>query len=146
MCKFCVSVCVIGAGFFVSPAAALADTQYYCEVYGQDFASQKTSDVDQWQLTYRNAVKDCLAQYAVDATAAAAPAPAAAKKKIAVKTKRRILIEPVRYLSTKRRTPILQQGSTAWNNYCASKYASFNPATGTYRSYSGKQKPCLVPG
>ena len=143
MRKFCVAVCVIGTGFFASPV--LADTKSYCEVYGQDFASQKTSDVDQWQLTYRNAVKDCLAQYAVD-VAAATSVPAPVKRKVAVTTKRRIQIEPVRYLSSKRRTPILEQGSAAWNKYCASKYASFNPATGTYRSYGGKQKPCLVPG
>ena len=148
MRMFCVSVCVIGVGFFAAPAAALADTKSYSEVYGQDFASQNTSDVDQWQTAFRNAVKDCLAQYAVDDVAAAVPSAAPAKKKVAVavKAKRRILIEPVRYLSTKRRTPILEQGSTAWNTYCASKYASFNPATGTYRSYGGKQKPCLVPG
>ncbi len=30
----------------------------------------------------------------------------------------------------------------AWYNYCASKYRSFNPETGRYRTYSGKYRLC----
>lgn len=38
----------------------------------------------------------------------------------------------------------LVPGSEAWNDYCAAKYASFNRETGTYTSFSGKERPCLV--
>lgn len=30
----------------------------------------------------------------------------------------------------------------AWLDYCRSKYRSFNPATGMYRTYSGEYRPC----
>ncbi len=30
----------------------------------------------------------------------------------------------------------------AWYDYCASKYRSFNPETGRYRTYSGKYRLC----
>ena len=33
----------------VYATSALADAKSYCEVFGQDFASAKTSDVDEWQ-------------------------------------------------------------------------------------------------
>ena len=32
-------------------APAFADAKSYCEIFGQDFASAKTSNVDEWQLT-----------------------------------------------------------------------------------------------
>jgi hypothetical protein len=35
------------------------------------------------------------------------------------------------------------KGSAAWNAACAAKYKSFDPATGNYRSYNGKSRPCL---
>jgi len=38
----------------------------------------------------------------------------------------------------------LVPGSEAWNDYCSAKYASFKRETGTYTSYSGKERPCLV--
>jgi uncharacterized protein YcfJ len=34
------------------------------------------------------------------------------------------------------------QGSDEWYDYCASKYPSFNPNTGMYRSASGKWRRC----
>jgi hypothetical protein len=33
-------------------------------------------------------------------------------------------------------------GTRAWYDYCAAKYRSFNPQTGTYTAYSGKSYPC----
>ena len=36
------------------------------------------------------------------------------------------------------------RGDADWNARCAAKYTSFDPATGTYRSYSGKTKPCRL--
>ena len=35
------------------------------------------------------------------------------------------------------------KGSEEWNAYCAGKYKSFDPATGNYRSFSGKIRPCV---
>ncbi|HUR43568.1 MAG TPA: BA14K family protein [Aestuariivirga sp.] len=46
--------------------------------------------------------------------------------------------------STSETTTSLVPGSQAWKDYCANKYASFNPETNTYKSYGGKQKPCKV--
>ena len=35
-----------------------------------------------------------------------------------------------------------EQGTAEWASYCAAKYNIFDPATGTYTSYSGKTRPC----
>jgi hypothetical protein len=37
-----------------------------------------------------------------------------------------------------------QPGTPAWNEACAAKYNSFDPATGNYQSYSGQTKPCRI--
>ena len=124
-------------GFFSTQA--LADTQSYCEVFGQDFANGKTSDVDTWEVNFRNAFGDCMAQYAGDAKVEALPL------KVAKKETKKVVIVPAKDFSRKKRRPILAPGSIAWNNYCAAKYSSFNPATGNYRSHAGKEKPCLTP-
>jgi hypothetical protein len=124
-------------GFFSTQA--LADTQSYCEVFGQDFANGKTSDVDTWEVNFRNAFGDCMAQYAADAKVEALP------RKVAKKETKKVVIVPAKDFSRKKRRPILAPGSIAWNNYCAAKYSSFNPATGNYRSHGGKEKPCLTP-
>jgi BA14K-like protein len=44
--------------------------------------------------------------------------------------------------SSARATPEAK-GTPEWNAACASKYKSFDPATGLYKSYSGQMKPCL---
>jgi BA14K-like protein len=129
--------CVLAAGIFSSPA--FADAQSYCEVFSQDFANTRTPDVDQWEINFRNAFSDCLTQYGVDATVAVS-----ANKTVAHAAEK-VVVRPARDVSRKKRIPILSQGTMAWNSYCASKYNSFNPATGTYRSHSGRQKPCLTP-
>jgi BA14K-like protein len=36
-----------------------------------------------------------------------------------------------------------EKGSAEWNAHCAAKYRSFDAATGMYKSYSGKIKPCV---
>ncbi len=35
-------------------------------------------------------------------------------------------------------------GTSAWLDYCDRKYASFNRETGTYKSYKGIERKCLV--
>jgi uncharacterized protein YcfJ len=42
---------------------------------------------------------------------------------------------PVRYRKPRR-------DSAEWDAYCADRYASYDPDTGMYRSYSGRWKPC----
>lgn len=125
---FYLFLCVFVSGFFSTQARA--DIQSYCEVFGQDFANDKTSDVDQWQINYRNAFSDCITQYTADAKVEVS-----AKKVVAV---------PAKDFSRKKRIPILEPGSIAWNKYCAAKYTSFNKVTGNYKSHAGKEKPCRV--
>ena len=134
---FCGLLYALVLGFFSTQA--LADTQSYCEIFGQDFANGKTSDVDIWEVNFRNAFGDCMAQYAGDAKIEALP------RKVTQKDVKKVVIVPAKDFSRKKRRTILQPGSIAWNNYCAAKYSSFNPATGTYRSHAGKGKPCLTP-
>ena len=116
-------------------AQALANPQTYCELFGKDYADSRTLDVDQWQAGFRNAFSSCMLQYA-------SGAPDISNQKSAEKAIKKVA---TRDTPRRKRTPLLAPGSVAWNEYCASKYASFNKETGTYKSYSGKAKPCLVP-
>jgi len=115
---------------------ALTNPQTYCELLGKDYADGRSLDVDNWQTDYRNAFGSCMTQYAFDA-------PAARKEKGVENARKKVAGTPAR--SRPQRTPLLAPGSVAWNEYCAAKYSSYNKATGTYKSYSGKAKPCLVP-
>jgi hypothetical protein len=126
---FClaISVCVLST----FSTNAFADPKSYCELFGKDYADSKTSNAEHWQISYRNAFDACMTQYmAVD------PAPKKERPEKAIK---------IADTPRQKRTPLLAHGSVAWNEYCASNYTSFNKATGRYKSYSGKAKPCLVP-
>lgn len=35
------------------------------------------------------------------------------------------------------------KGSAEWNAACAAKYKSFDAATGMYKSFAGKSRPCV---
>jgi hypothetical protein len=122
---------------------ALADVQSYCEVFSQDFANGKISDVDAWEVNFRNAFGDCMAQYTAGVGVEAQAENTI--KKVVRKAATKVVIVPTRDFSRKRRIPILEPGSIAWNKYCAAKYSSFNPVTGNYKSHAGKEKPCLTP-
>ncbi len=65
----------------VFAAPAFADAKSYCEVFSQDFASAKTSDVDEWQKSFRSALGDCMAQYAAEPKAAPPAKPTKALEK-----------------------------------------------------------------
>lgn len=127
---------LFAAGVFNTPA--FADTKSYCEVFGQDFASAKTSDVDEWQTSYRDAFSNCMAQYTTETKA---PPPA---KKAAQKVSKKVLVVPATSFSRKKRTRILEPGSIAWSAACSAKYASFNSATGNYKSKAGKERRCSI--
>ena len=119
-------------------AQAFTNPQTYCELFGKDYADSRTLDVDQWQAGFRNAFSSCMMQYT-------SAAPDISNQKSAEKPIKKVAATPTRDTSRRKRTPLLAPGSVAWNEYCAAKYASFNKETGTYKSYSGKAKPCLVP-
>jgi hypothetical protein len=126
---FCVAVSLgVLSGFSNN---ALADPKAYCDLLSKDYADGKTTEVDLWQISYRNAFTTCMTQY---------ESPDRALKKESVKKAIKIANIP-----RQKRKPLLAPGSIAWNEYCASKYTSYNKSTGTYKSYSGKAKPCLVP-
>ena len=107
---------------------AFTNPQTYCELFGRDYADGRTLDVDQWQTGYRDAFNSCMTQYT-------SGTPEISKRKSAEKAVKKVAKRP----------PLLAPGSVAWNEYCSAKYASFDKGSGTYKSYSGKAKPCLVP-
>ncbi len=125
---------------FAFAVQSSANSQAYCELFAKDFADGRTTDVDLWQISYRNAFNDCMNQYTAAAPAAApkkqlqkqASVPLAApetSEKAAAVVKPKLKLEP---------------GTEAWNEYCAAKYKSFSPDTGNYMSHTGKERRCLV--
>jgi hypothetical protein len=119
---------------------ASASSQNYCEMFAKDFADTRTTDVDLWQVSYRNAFNDCMNQYT-------AVAPAAAPKKKLQKQAAAPMNEQetsVEVAAVEKPKVELEPGSEAWNEYCAAKYKSFNPDTGTYNSHTGKERRCVV--
>ena len=132
------ALATLTAGLFSTPG--LAGSQAYCEMFAKDFADGRTTDVDLWQKSYRNAFNDCMNQYT-------AAAPVAAPKK-ALQKQAAIPIatpetseEAAAVVKPKLK---LEPGTEAWNEYCAAKYKSFNPDTGTYNSLTGKERRCTV--
>ena len=124
----------------VFSAPAFADVKSYCEVFSQDFASAKTSDVDEWQKSFRSALGDCMAQYAAEPKAAQP-----AKPKMSVeKVSKKIVVVPATSTSRKKRMRILEPGSNAWVAACSAKYASFDSGTGNYKSINGKLRRCNI--
>ena len=129
---------ILVAGILSTPAAA--NSQTYCELFAKDFADGRTTDVDLWQKSYRNAFNDCMNQYT-------AAAPVAAPKKALQKQAAVPLAAPetseeaAAVVEPKLK---LEPGTEAWNEYCAAKYKSFNPDTGTYNSHTGKERRCTV--
>jgi hypothetical protein len=119
-------------------AQAFTNPQTYCELFGKDYADSRTLDVDQWQAGFRNAFSSCMLQYT-------SVAPDTPSQKSTEQVIKKAAVAPPKEATHRKRTPLLAPGSVAWNEYCAAKYASFNKETGTYKSYSGKAKPCLVP-
>ena len=132
---------VIAGVLFLNAYAtfAFADAKSYCEVFGQDVASAKTSDVDEWQLSYRSAFNNCMAQYTAE-TEPALPVKKAAEKKVSKK----VVVVPATATSRKKRTRILAPGSNAWVAACSAKYASFDSGTGNYKSKTGKERRCSI--
>ena len=140
MRKFSSSALAIAALVLLS-APASASSQTYCEMLAKDFADTRTTDVDLWQKSYRNAFNDCMNQYT--AVAPAAPAKKKLQKQAAAPLAESETTTTVAAV-VKPKKLALEEGSEAWNEYCAAKYKSFNPDTGTYNSYNGKERRCVV--
>jgi BA14K-like protein len=121
-------------------AQASASSQNYCEMFAKDFADTRTTDVDLWQKSYRSAFNDCMNQYT-----AVAPA-VAPKKKLQTQAAAPLNEQETSTVVAAVVKPkgVLEPGSEAWNEYCAAKYKSFNPDTGTYNSHTGKERRCIV--
>jgi hypothetical protein len=119
---------------------ASASSQNYCEIFAKDFADSRTTDVDLWQVSYRNAFNDCMNQYTAVAPAAA-PKKKLQKQAAAPMNEQETSVEVAAVVKPKVE---LEPGSEAWNEYCAAKYKSFNPDTGTYNSHTGKERRCVV--
>ena len=132
---FCVVVATGVLSGLSTPA--FADVQSYCGLYGRDYADGKSPDVDQWQISYRKAFDSCMTLYTPGP-------PDTPKSKSDGKAIRKVALTPTQEIPRRKRTRVLAPRSVAWNEYCAAKYTSFNKATGKYKSYSGKAKPCLV--
>jgi hypothetical protein len=134
------ALAILTAGIVSTQAAA--NSQTYCEMFAKDFADGRTTDVDLWQKSYRNAFNDCMNQYT-----AAAPAAAPKKqlqKQAAVPLAAPETSEEVAAVVKPKLKLKLEPGTEAWNEYCAAKYKSFNPDTGTYNSHTGKERRCIV--
>ena len=125
---------------FAFTVQASASSQTYCEMFAKDFADGRATDVDLWQISYRNAFNDCMNQYT-------AAAPVAAPKKALQKQAAVPLAAPEtseEAAAVVKAKLKLEPGTEAWNEYCAAKYKSFNPDTGTYNSHTGKERRCIV--
>ncbi len=109
-------------------------------MFAKDFADTRTTDVDLWQKSYRNAFNDCMNQYT--AAAPAAPPKKKLQKQAAAPLSESDTASAV--AAVVKPKPVLEEGSEAWNEYCAAKYKSFNPDTGTYNSHTGKERRCIV--
>jgi hypothetical protein len=132
------ALAILTAGIFSTHG--LASSQTYCELFAKDFADGRTTDVDLWQNSYRNAFNDCMNQYT-------AVAPVAAPKKQLQKQAAVPLAAPEtseEAAAVVKPKLKLEPGTEAWNEYCAAKYKSFNPDTGTYNSHTGKERRCTV--
>lgn len=132
------ALATLTANIFSTPG--FASIQTYCEIFAKDFADGRTTDVDLWQKSYRNAFNDCMNQYT-------AAAPVAAPKKALQKQAAVPLAAPEtsgEAAAVVKPKLKLEPGTEAWNEYCAAKYKSFNPDTGTYNSLTGRERRCIV--
>ena len=140
------AIAALAVGVFVSHAQA--NSQSYCEMFAKDFADIRATDVDLWQKSYRNAFNDCMNQYTA-AAPVAAPKKALLKQaavpaKLAEPTTEAVAETETQAAAVVRAKPAMEPGSPEWNEYCAAKYRSFNPDTGTYNSHTGKERRCVV--
>ncbi len=120
---------------------AMADKPAYCAAYATDFANARAKDKELWQHKYDIALEACL-QTEKPKTVSDRAAPKTPPVKIKKIAAQETAPEPAKAplaAATK-----LVVGSEDWNIYCANKYTSFKPKTGTYLSKTGVERKCVV--
>jgi BA14K-like protein len=115
---------------FATPA--MADKPAYCAAYARDFADARSHEKPMWQHKYDIALQACLGP----------PAPTIIKVVKPAKPKK--VETPIAVDEPLPKPTQLVAGSEDWNTYCANKYTSFNPKTGTYMSKTGVERKCVV--
>ena len=118
---------------------AFADKQSYCAAYATDFANAQTQDKKLWQHKYDIALKSCVSVANPDVVEEA-PQQKKIKKLQSVTQQTAEVVPPEPAMATAK----LEQGSDAWNEYCAKKYVSFDIKTGLYHSLTGVDRKCVV--
>lgn len=125
-----------------------------------------TAKSEEWTARDGKAMDACLALYgqatpesdtaAADVAAVPDPAPLPTKTKAKTRAKQvKPRFIPIAQSPSQDATGIasraapsggarLMPGTASWNDYCAAKYTSFDPATGTYKSYHGTRRKCVV--
>jgi BA14K-like protein len=98
-----------------------ADKLDYCKAFARDFADARSVDETTFQHKYDISYRACMGKLKV------------AAKKI-VTLKKETTVGPLN----------LVPGSADWNIFCANKYASFNKTKGTYKSFTGVDRKCIV--
>ncbi len=132
---------LLALGVFTA-TPAMADKPAYCAAYATDFANARAKDKELWQHKYDIALDACLQTEKVGQVSEN-PAPKLSTPK---KKKEKVIVaEPVPATEAPVTSPPkLVVGSEDWNIYCANKYTSFNPKTGTYMSKTGVERKCVV--
>ncbi len=120
---------------------AWADKPAYCAAYATDFANARAKEKLLWQHKYDIALEACLQTEKIKAISDG-PAPKILTPKVKKIVAEKSVPEPAAapaVTATK-----LVVGSDDWKIYCANKYTSFNPKTGTYMSKTGVERKCTV--
>jgi BA14K-like protein len=107
------------------PAPAQAAKIDYCKAFAQDFADARSIDETSFQHKYNISYRACMNE-------SKDPLKRSVKKIVVLK-------------NAASNGPLnLAPGSTDWNIYCANKYTSFDPAKGTYKSFTGVERKCVL--
>lgn len=133
---------------FASPA--WADRPAYCAAYARDFADSLTRDKVVWKHKYDIAQQSCLGEAKAAVATPLVTLAEQPKKKIKAKTV--VASAPAAELPAAElpapakaaKSARLEPGSDDWKTFCANKYTSFNPDTGTYLSRTGVKRKCLA--
>lgn len=148
---------------------AHADQAGWCAAYARDFADARATDKVLWQHKYDIAQKSCLDKEQLaapvvetkkpeppkvdvakaSASATEIPKPLS-KASVAPAAESAVTNAPVVEAPIKGKhkqaNGAPEKGSPEWNAYCAKKYTSFDPATGSYKSLTGVARKCLYTG
>ena len=127
------ALALAGVVISLSATEAIAGPGGYCDAYAKHFAARKTGlasgaastpgsmdaagiaeDATSWRGVYEKTFAECMSAYGAAEVGA--------------------VIEPT--------APRVKQVSKKQTSSCASRYRSFNPKTGKYKSYSGEWRPC----